>query len=146
MQPIIFYDSTICKILTFGRYTAITLLMMIFFKRSKDKVKQKHITHETIHVLQQLEMLCLGTFISIIASLIFGFVWWFVLIPILLFYIFYALEYIIALPFNKLMNNDSYHTISFEEEAYCNEDNIEYPDTRKLFAWVSYLGNVKRYK
>ena len=146
MKPIIFYDSVVCKMLTFGYYTAITLFMMIFFKRPKEKVKQDDITHETIHVLQQLEMMVTGTILALIVGLIWGFSWWLVLIPLLLFYAVYVLEYIIALPFNKFMNNDSYHTVSFEEEAHSNEDNINYPDERKWFAWVGYLGNVKRDK
>lgn len=146
MKPIIFYDSVVCKMLTFGYYTAITLLMMIFFKRPKEKVRQDDITHETIHVLQQLEMMVTGTILALMVGLIWGFSWWLVLIPLLLFYAVYVIEYIIALPFNKFINNDSYHTVSFEEEAHSNEDNINYPDERKLFAWVGYLGNVKRYK
>lgn len=145
MKPIIVYDSTLCKMLTmFGGYSAITLMTIIFFKRVKEKVKQDDITHETTHSLQQFEMIMIGIVISILLGFIIGFNWWLISIPLLLFYVIYGLEYIIALPFNKFMNNDSYHTISFEEEAYENEDNINYPNERKWFSWIKYLGNVKR--
>lgn len=33
----------------------------------------------------------------------------------------------------------AYHDISFEEEAYGNENNLEYLETRKHYSWTKYL-------
>ena len=46
------------------------------------------------------------------------------------FYIIYFLEWIVRLFINK----NAYRSISFEKEAYSNEDNLEYLKTRKHFA------------
>lgn len=57
------------------------------------------------------------------------------------FYIWYGVEYlviIVARLFDK--QGDRYHDISFEEEAYNNETNLNYCSDRKHFAWLKYIG------
>ena len=41
--------------------------------------------------------------------------------------------------------NDKYHDVSFEEEAYANEEDLKYLENRKRFAWLKYvkLGSYK---
>jgi len=46
------------------------------------------------------------------------------------FYIIYILEWLIRLFINK----NAYKNISFEKEAYSNENNLEYLKTRKCFS------------
>lgn len=68
------------------------------------------------------------------------------------FYIIYIIEYIIRwfIPFFKMSLPDShkiYRSISFEQEAYNNEINLEYLKNRKRYNWVKYLtklGYVER--
>jgi hypothetical protein len=48
---------------------------------------------------------------------------------ILPFYLWYVIEWMFK----------GYRHISFEREAYLNEHDLEYPGTRKRYAWVKYL-------
>lgn len=74
------------------------------------------LNHEGIHVPQQKEML---------------------VIP---FYIWYVLEWFIKLFF---YGADAYSNISYEREAYANDDNLDYLKTRKHFAWIKYIFKAK---
>ena len=74
------------------------------------------LNHEGIHVPQQKEML---------------------VIP---FYIWYVLEWFIKLFF---YGADAYSNISFEREAYANDDNLDYLKTRRHFAWIKYIFKAK---
>jgi hypothetical protein len=47
------------------------------------------------------------------------------------FYLWYFMEWII-----RLFND---YKISFEKEAYDNDDNLEYLETRKRFSWIKYI-------
>lgn len=76
----------------------------------KDKAK-RIINHETIHFQQQLELL---------------------IIP---FYIIYVMEYIIK-SLLLFSIKKGYMAISFEREAYDNDDNLEYLKTRKRYSWI----------
>ena len=73
--------------------------------------KEKTTNHETIHFQQQLELL---------------------VIP---FYLLYGLEYLIKflLYFNI---KKAYYNISFEQEAFANDTNLEYLKTRKRYNWI----------
>lgn len=67
--------------------------------------------HESIHTKQMKEMLY---------------------IP---FYLWYIVEYLIRL----LGKGDAYRNISFEQEAYSNEKDMNYLKNRKHFSWFKYL-------
>ena len=70
------------------------------------------INHEKIHWQQQVEML---------------------IIP---FYIWYIIEFL----WKKILYGDmAYYSISFEREAYYNDSNLQYLDTRKSYEWINYL-------
>ncbi len=72
------------------------------------------INHERIHNAQQRELL---------------------FIP---FYVVYVLEWLFRLiQYRKWY--DAYMNISFEREAYANDDNLSYLPKRKIFAWRHYL-------
>ena len=72
------------------------------------------INHERIHFRQQIELL------------------------ILPFYIWYILEYLTHRLRGK-SPNQAYRNISFEREAYENDENLEYLNNRKLWAFWKYL-------
>ena len=56
------------------------------------------------------------------------------------FYIWYGIEYlIISIARLSDKQGDRYHDVSFEEEAYNNDDNLNYIDTRKHYAWFKYI-------
>jgi hypothetical protein len=81
----------------------------IYVKNLNDKIT---INHEKIHWKQQIEML---------------------VIP---FYIWYVLEYIIKIFSTK---EEAYNALSFEREASEFENDFEYLNNRKCYAWLKYL-------
>ena len=68
--------------------------------------------HEEIHARQQKEMLLVG------------------------FYLWYGIEWAVR----KIAGQkDAYRNISFEREAYDNDQNRSYFATRRLWSWIKYL-------
>ena len=101
-------------------FAAITFFPFIFVNPNtsawENPANRKYlINHERIHLTQQLEML------------------------VVLFYVWYVLEYLFRLVQYKGNKRLAYRNISFEREAYSNDRNIEYRKTRKPFSWVKYL-------
>jgi hypothetical protein len=84
----------------------------IYFREKRYLTVTRRITHESIHWKQQMEML------------------------VIFFYIWYLLEWFIRLFINW---GNAYRSISFEREAFCNENNPEYLKSRKPFSWLYYL-------
>lgn len=95
-------------------YRGFALFPFIFIKYKSDKKNAKFINHEKIHLRQQLEML------------------------ILPFIIWYVLEFVFRLIHHK--NWDlGYRNISFEKEAYSNEEKLNYLKKRPFFSFIYYL-------
>jgi len=69
------------------------------------------INHESIHIKQQEEML---------------------IIP---FYLWYIIEWAIKVPIYFSFRK-AYYNISFEREAYDNDDNLSYLNNRKHYTWI----------
>ena len=84
----------------------------IFVKRKDYPDYEKLINHERIHWEQQKEMLCI------------------------FFYIWYITEWLINIPKYK---NRAYVNLSHEQEAYDNDQDLDYLKNRKRFAWLKYL-------
>ncbi len=78
------------------------------------KPSKSLINHEKIHIRQQLEM------------------------GILPFYICYGIEYYYNRFIKKYSRYKAYRNISFEREAFENEDDLEYLKTRKIWAFRGY--------
>lgn len=114
----------------FPGYKAINLFGVLFVKNNA-KIDEVTINHESIHSRQFYEMTAVG---FVLAILLFPLSWIFLLFVPLFFYIVYVLEWIIRLPMG-----DAYRSISFEKEAYDNENYLGYLKERKLFAFLEYL-------
>lgn len=84
----------------------------IYVKRTDYKDWKKFINHELIHWQQQKEML--GLF----------------------FYLWYFIEYIINIFIYK---KRAYVKLSHEQEAYDNDQDLNYLKKRKRFAWMKYI-------
>lgn len=99
------------KILPIGKkFYAINLFGLIF---AKGKCSEVVINHERIHTRQMLELL---------------------IIP---FYIWYIFEWIIR--YLQWKNSyKAYQNISFEKEAYANQNDLEYLKKRKLWKFLNY--------
>ena len=96
----------------FSGVAGVTLAPFGIYLSKRHMTNQKTIRHEKIHWKQQMEML------------------------ILPFYLWYLIEWLIRLVTDK---GNAYRSISFEQEAYRNESNVKYLESRKRFAWVKYL-------
>ncbi len=96
------------------RFVGITLWPFIIMKRAELKNDIVFINHERIHLRQQLEMLVLP------------------------FFVWYAIEYLIKLIYYK-NGYAAYRNISFEREAYQNENDLDYLKKRSFWSFVKYL-------
>lgn len=97
------------NIIPFKGFKAINLFGIIFKRKDTKPMAKKDINHENIHTTQMKELLY---------------------IP---FYIIYLLEYIYWLLLFKNFNL-AYRCISFEREAYANEYNFKYLNSRKHYS------------
>ena len=95
-------------------FSAVTIYPFIFLKNDKHKTDYVLINHERIHMEQQKELFWIGFF-----------VWYFV-------------EYFIKLMYYR-NSYLAYTQISFEREAYCYEDDLDYNNNRKHFHFIKYL-------
>lgn len=96
----------------FKGFAAINLFGILFVRKGI-KVSEEMINHEAIHTAQMKEMLYL------------------------VFYMWYIIEYII-----RRWNNtaeEAYKKISFEREAYANENNKNYLAERKMYNWINFI-------
>ncbi|MFP9099926.1 hypothetical protein ACLI09_12830 [Flavobacterium sp. RHBU_24] len=95
-------------------YTGITLFPFVLVRSRELAANAVLINHERIHIRQQAELL---------------------VIP---FYIWYGIEYVIR--YLRYKNGKkAYRNISFEREAYANEQNPDYTNQRKLWGFFKYL-------
>lgn len=108
-------------IIPFKGFMAMCLWPFIFVRNSaSSRFNVVASNHEHIHGEQQKEML------------------------ILPFFIWYGLEFLFRLCQYRNWSK-AYRNISFEREAYSNQDNIAYLGNRKHFAWFNYI-NRKSYE
>lgn len=144
----VFYESKLAKWMLFPGYSTITLGCFVFTKKSKAEVEQRVLNHEAIHVRQWEEM-TIASAIVLLLCLPFGVSLCWALITPLVFYLWYGVEYIIRLcgwlwrgirgTSYKSVSHAAYRNISFEKEAYGNEQIAGYLDVRKLFEVIAYL-------
>ena len=118
---VIYSDKFLNRVGLFFRIAGISLFPVVILREYYlytspywKKRKAKTVNHETIHFQQQLEML---------------------VIP---FYILYILEYLIKF-FIFFDTKKAYYNISFEQEAFANDTNLDYLKTRKRFNWVKLI-------
>ena len=95
------------------RYSAITLFPFVFYT---GKLPEWLKNHERIHLQQQIELL------------------------ILPFYVWYVVEFLIRLLITRNWSA-AYRSISFEREAYSNQQNPGYLEHRKFWDFLHYMKN-----
>lgn len=98
-------------------------------------VSEEDLAHELTHVAQYREI----TFTCLILTLPVAFIaLWVLLIPFVVFYLWFGIEWLVH--FIRLKDPHlAYRRISFEREAYDNEDDPEYLMRRAVFAFLKYL-------
>ena len=105
------------NIIPFKDFTALTLWPFIFVRKDEEKYYTDVVErHEYIHGEQQKEML------------------------IVLFYVWYGIEWLIKWVYYR-NSMTAYKNISFEREAYKNQNDLAYLDIRKHYAWTKYIIN-----
>ena len=96
-------------------FIAITLYPVIIFRKDKkDRITEITRNHEEIHLRQQKEWL------------------------IIFFYLIYLVEWIINIFKYKFNTHKAYWNISFEKEAYANQNDLDYLTTRKWYSNLKY--------
>ena len=97
-------------------YTSIALFPFVFIKSKGLGADEVLLNHEKIHLRQQIE---------------------FLVIP---FYVFYSIEFLVRLIQYKNWHL-AYKNISFEREAYKNEKDLNYLQSRSFWSSLKYLFN-----
>jgi putative methionine-R-sulfoxide reductase with GAF domain len=92
-------------------FAAINLFGVLFVKKGA-AITERTVRHEAIHSRQMKELLY---------------------VP---FYILYVSEWLVKLPF---YGKQAYYGISFEREAYANQNDGEYLKKRRFWAFVRYI-------
>nr|DAO34159.1 MAG TPA: hypothetical protein [Caudoviricetes sp.] len=140
------FNSWVAKVFLFSDYKAITFLYNSFFKDKVEDLLQEDIDHERTHQVQQFECTIVGVIIGLLLWSL-GLSFW--CIPIFglgLFYFWYGIEYFIIMCFAGWdKQNERYHDVSFEEEAYNNDKDPYYLEYREHFAWFRYI-KLRSYK
>ena len=95
-------------------FRGLTLFPFVIIRNFADKENKVLLNHEKIHIRQQLELL------------------------ILPFFLLYFLEYLWRLVQFK-DRNKAYRNISFEREAYANENDFSYLQNRSLWRFRKYI-------
>ena len=123
------------KFIPFEGYETINLFGILFTKEDVDKFEYNH---EDIHTQQIIECFVAGAVIIFIICAIFNCsIGWMLLSPFT-FYILYCLEYVFIRAFHK-KQSETYHDVSFEEEAHNNDFDLNYISNRIPFSWIRYI-------
>ena len=96
------------------RYSGMALFPFILLRDRRYAGDKVFLNHERIHIRQQAEML---------------------VVP---FFIWYAVEYLLRL-IKYRDKHKAYKNISFEREAYGNEENPAYLKARRFWAFLKYI-------
>lgn len=126
-----YYNSPLAKMLLFSGYSTIMLFGFILTKLNE--LKPSTIRHENIHRRQYSE--CTVLALPVAGLLCWLVSWWFLLLIPVFYYLLYIGEWLMRL----FMPGNAYRSISFEREAYGNQNYLNYLDERKWFAWCTYL-------
>lgn len=102
------------KYIPFKGYKAINLFGVVFVRKGSGVMRKKDLNHEAIHTAQMKELLY---------------------VP---FYILYFIEWLLKL-IVCCNAHVAYRAISFEKEAYNNEKNLDYLESRKHYNWIKLL-------
>ena len=109
----------------------------ILFVRGNAKIDDVTMNHESVHSKQWTE--CGVAALMVLAPLILIGLWWlWLILSVFAFYILYGIEWFIKL-FIYRDSPKAYKNASFEREAYNNEKNLDYLETRKPFAFIKHI-------
>ena len=102
------------KYLTPRGFRGLTFFPFVFLMNKEVVLDKVFVNHEKIHLRQQIELL---------------------VIP---FYVWYGIEFLIRWIITK-DKNVAYRNISFEKEAYTNEKDLNYIESRSFWKFLNYF-------
>lgn len=126
-------------IIPFKGYLAMCVFPFIFVRKDARNLTVKDINHEKIHGMQQIETHIVALIFAVLLATVGLFSWWWVLVSPLVYFALYGLEYIVRWICYGFDTHEAYRNISFEQEAYLNENDLTYIKNRHLFASRKYL-------
>lgn len=127
------------SIIPFKGFKAITIIPWIFVRNDASKWTLTDERHEKIHGMQQIETHIVALILAVLLAAVGLFSWWCVLASPLVYLALYGLEYIVRWICYGFDTREAYRNISFEQEAYLNENDLTYIKNRHLFASWKYL-------
>lgn len=123
------------KYLPLGDFKVMNILGFLFV-REEVEVSPTILRHEAIHTRQQYEIIIASAILFL--WVVNTYSWWFYLLIIFAMpLVLYALAWLVALVIPPY--NSAYKDTPFEREAYANQHNPDYLDSRPWFAWVRYI-------
>lgn len=135
----IFYQSKAAKVLLyFSSCSTIAIGPFVLSKLSESEMPQYVRNHECTHSRQWIETtVASGFFLFLLVALAGVNAWW-MMLSAFVFYLWYSVEWLVRL---CLLRNGkkAYRAVSFEQEAYANERNMNYAENAGYFSWVKYL-------
>lgn len=134
MKKIIFNN-----IIPFKGFKAMTIWPWIFVRKDASKWTLTDTRHETTHWRQQLETMVVVAILVVVLALFRVLSWWWLFAVPFAFYAWYILEWLVRIPLCGFYSHLAYRNISAEQEAYLNEDVVDYNDHRKPFYWLRFL-------
>lgn len=124
-------------------FSGITLGPVAFTNQPVDRLSDRFMNHERIHMHQQLEFFLAAFTASLLVMLVAGHV---SVANLILSTVLSVASYFIVYALNWLVNRvrglsgaDAYFKILFEQEAYDNAEDKDYLSYRRPFAWTDYL-------
>ncbi len=120
------------NIIPFSGYKAMNLFGVLFV-RGNARIDDITLNHESIHSAQIAEVMIASVPFALLLWL-FTNIWIGLLLVIASYYLWYVIEWLIRLP-----KGNAYRNISFEREAYVNQDNLNYLKSRRRFVFLKYI-------
>lgn len=144
MNNLVFTNNWLAKLILLPRYHTIMLFGMIFSKL--DTIDPIVLNHENIHRMQWLECALLALVFAVPLALA-GHFAVAILLCLSFFYLLYGFEYLVSAIAHLFVKEDNkqcceYRSVSFEQEARYNEDNLDYLSYRRSFSWLSDYGSL----
>lgn len=110
----------------------------ILFVREYARLTDQTLNHERIHTEQIGEIMLLALILAF--PLVFFGLWWLPpIISLASFYFLYGLEFVIKFWKYDRDVKKTYRNLSFEREAYANQNNLDYLIYRTYLNWTEYL-------
>jgi hypothetical protein len=135
-----YYNSIIAKILlAFSSCAAITVGPFVFIKLTAEKTPQWLRNHEACHACQWRELTAITVLLIFVLQILLVFPHWWYLLSVTAFYILYLVEWLVKLFIYKNAST-AYEKVSFEVEAYENEIDYNYIESRPLLSgWIKHI-------